>query len=97
MEMSSPGALRHRQAALISLDAAAALGDGAAAWCARILRGTVKAGRPVTDDAAALQQIEAMRPVYGRKATGAVASAIAGGANAASVGHRLRRKASIRT
>ena len=44
--MASPTALRHRQAALISLDAAAALGDGAAAWCACILRGAVKAARP---------------------------------------------------
>jgi hypothetical protein len=95
--MTAPAALRHRQAALISLDAAAALGDCASAWAACILRGTVKAGRPAMDDAAAVRQIEAMRAVHGRKAASIVASALSAGANTASVAHRLRRKASIRT
>ena len=89
-------ALRHRQRALIELDAAASLGDGASAWAAKILRGAARAGRPMYDDDAAIQEVQRRRLSGERSAVSTVAMQIAGAAASASVARRLRRKASMR-
>jgi hypothetical protein len=84
---------RHRKAAEIELQAAAALGDHAARWALSVLAGVSRAGRPGMDDAAALAEVQRLEREGNRSAVHLVAMRLAiGGTKISSIERRLRRK-----
>jgi hypothetical protein len=90
----SEAALSHRDDAIVALQQAAALGDHVAARVLRVLNADpTRAGRPPTDDHAALQQVRRLMATDKRGAVATVARALARTpGDASTVARRLRYK-----